>query len=42
MHPQNMSDVERATFFGLPDGCRIRENAKIISKENLNIRNIVG
>jgi acetyltransferase-like isoleucine patch superfamily enzyme len=33
----NMSDIERAAFFGLPDGCRIRENAKIISKENLNI-----
>lgn len=32
-----MSDVERATFLGLPKGCRIRENAKIISPENLVI-----
>lgn len=32
-----MADSERAKFFGLPDGCRIRESAKIISPENLSI-----
>ncbi len=32
-----MSDVERAAFLGLPKGCRIRENAKIISPQNLTI-----
>ena len=32
-----MSDVERATYFGLPKGCRMRERAKIISPENLVI-----
>jgi acetyltransferase-like isoleucine patch superfamily enzyme len=32
-----MSDVERAAFFGLPKGCRMRENAKIISPEKLTI-----
>lgn len=32
-----MSDVERARFLGLPEGCRIRENAKIISQTNLKI-----
>ena len=30
-----MTDDERAELFGLPEGCRIRENAKIISPENL-------
>ena len=30
-----MNDRERARFLGLPDGCRMRENAKIISPENL-------
>lgn len=30
-----MTDDERAALFGLPKGCRIRENAKIISPENL-------
>ncbi|MFO7619630.1 MAG: acyltransferase [Thermoplasmata archaeon] len=30
-----MTDRERAKLLGLPDGCRIRENAKIISPENL-------
>ncbi len=30
----SMSDVERAQFLGLPNGCRMRENAKIISQEN--------
>lgn len=33
----SMSDKERAAFLGLPDGCRIRENAKIISQQNLTI-----
>jgi acetyltransferase-like isoleucine patch superfamily enzyme len=30
-----MTDDERAEFYGLPNGCRMREGAKIISKENL-------
>jgi acetyltransferase-like isoleucine patch superfamily enzyme len=30
-----LTDAERAKFLGLPDTCRIREGAKIISKENL-------
>lgn len=30
-----MTDDERAALMGLPTGCRIRENAKIISPENL-------
>jgi acetyltransferase-like isoleucine patch superfamily enzyme len=30
-----MTDDERAALLGLPEGCRIRENAKIISPENL-------
>lgn len=30
---QVMTDDERAQLFGLPEGCRIRENAKIISPE---------
>ncbi|WP_422166853.1 acyltransferase [Aliarcobacter cryaerophilus] len=33
----SMTDVERANFLGLPNGCRIRENAKIISQEKLSI-----
>jgi len=32
---QVMTDRERAELLGLPEGCRIRENAKIISPENL-------
>ncbi len=32
---QLMTDDERAALFGLPAGCRIRENAKIISPEKL-------
>lgn len=32
---QLMSDSERAEYFGLPPRCRIRENAKIISPENI-------
>lgn len=32
-----MSDAERAEFIGLPKGCRIRENAKILSPEKLII-----
>lgn len=31
-----MTDDERATLWGLPEGCRMRENAKIISPENLD------
>jgi acetyltransferase-like isoleucine patch superfamily enzyme len=31
---QMMTDDERARLLGLPEGCRIRENAKIISPEN--------
>ena len=34
---QILTDDERATFLGLPDGCRIREGAKILSPENLSI-----
>jgi acetyltransferase-like isoleucine patch superfamily enzyme len=34
---RTMSDVERARFFGLPEGCRMREGAKIISPEKLLI-----
>jgi acetyltransferase-like isoleucine patch superfamily enzyme len=30
-----MTDEERAQLWGLPDGCRMRENAKILSPENL-------
>lgn len=30
-----MTDDERASLFGLPKGCRMRENAKIISPEKL-------
>ncbi len=29
-----LTDEERAKFYNLPKGCRIRENAKIISPEN--------
>jgi acetyltransferase-like isoleucine patch superfamily enzyme len=29
-----MTDDERAEYFGLPEGCRMRENAKIGSPEN--------
>ncbi|MBF6616216.1 MAG: acyltransferase [Candidimonas sp.] len=32
-----LTDDERAEYLGLPDGCRIREGAKIISPENLVI-----
>ncbi len=32
---QVMTDRERAALLGLPEGCRIRENAKIICPENL-------
>lgn len=32
-----MTDVERAKYFGLPEGCRIRDGAKIISPEKLTI-----
>lgn len=30
-----MTDDERAAMFGLPNGCRVRESAKIISPQNL-------
>lgn len=30
-----MTDEERAQFLGLPEGCRVRENAKIYAKEKL-------
>lgn len=29
-----MTDDERAELYGLPEGCRMRENAKIISQKN--------
>lgn len=32
-----MDDIERARFLGLPSGCRMRENAKIISPDKLEI-----
>ena len=32
-----MSDTERAAYFGLPKGCRMRERAKIIAPEQLLI-----
>lgn len=32
---QAMTDDERARMLGLPDGCRVRESAKIISPKNL-------
>ena len=34
---QILTDDERATFLGLPDGCRIREGAKIFSVEMLTL-----
>jgi acetyltransferase-like isoleucine patch superfamily enzyme len=30
-----LTDSERAVYWGLPDSCRLRENSKIISGENL-------
>jgi len=33
----SMTDLERAKFLGLPEGCRIREGAKIISQDKLKI-----
>ena len=32
-----MSDIERARYFGLPEGCRLRERAKIIAPKKLKI-----
>jgi acetyltransferase-like isoleucine patch superfamily enzyme len=32
---QAMTDDERATMLGLPEGCRVRESAKIIFPQNL-------
>jgi acetyltransferase-like isoleucine patch superfamily enzyme len=34
---QLLTDDERSVLFGLPEGCRIREGAKIISPEKLKI-----
>lgn len=31
-----MTDDERATMLGMPNGCRVRESAKIISPQNLS------
>lgn len=36
-----MTDRERAVFLGLPDGCRIRERAKILAPEKLVLGNNV-
>ena len=30
-----LTEQERATYYGLPEGCRMRENAKIMYPENL-------
>ena len=32
-----LTDDERAVYYGLPEGCRIREGAKIISQDKLQI-----
>jgi acetyltransferase-like isoleucine patch superfamily enzyme len=32
-----MTDRERARFLGLPEGCRMRERAKILAREKLSI-----
>ncbi|MBT9159430.1 acyltransferase [Serpentinimonas barnesii] len=32
---QVMTDDERANFLGLPEGCRIRESAKVIARDKL-------
>lgn len=32
-----MSDLERARLLGFPEGCKIRENAKVIAPENLKL-----
>jgi acetyltransferase-like isoleucine patch superfamily enzyme len=34
---ETMTDRERARFFGLPEGCRMREHAKILCPEKLTI-----
>lgn len=34
---RSMNDRDRAAFLGLPEGCRIRENAKILAPENLKL-----
>ena len=31
------TDRERARFFGLPEGCRIRERAKVVARDKLSI-----
>lgn len=38
---QLMNDRERAMFMGLPEGCRMRENAKILKQENFKCGNNV-
>lgn len=37
-----MTDRERAAFFGLPEGCRIRERAKILAPEKFVNTNAQG
>jgi acetyltransferase-like isoleucine patch superfamily enzyme len=32
-----LTDVERARFFGLPEGCRMRERAKILARDKLSL-----
>jgi acetyltransferase-like isoleucine patch superfamily enzyme len=34
---ETLTDVERARFFGLPEGCRMRERAKILAREKLSL-----
>lgn len=34
---EHMSDDERAKFYDLPEGCRIRESAKILALDNLTL-----
>lgn len=34
---ETMTDRERAAFLGLPEGCRIRERAKILAPEKLTL-----
>jgi acetyltransferase-like isoleucine patch superfamily enzyme len=36
-----MTDVERARLLGLPEGCRIRERAKILAPDKLTLGNNV-
>ncbi|MBM4344641.1 MAG: acyltransferase [Deltaproteobacteria bacterium] len=34
---RTMNDRDCAAFFGLPEGCRMRENAKILAPQNLKL-----